>query len=110
LLNLKERPTAVFTSNNLLTLGALEEIHKRGINIPKDISIVGFDDMYWSLSLNPPLTAVKQSGCDIGKRAAELLLQRISDPNRSSIKLIINTELKIRKSCGELIITRKIKV
>ena len=53
LLDLPEPPTAVFTGNNLLTLGALETIHKRGCNIPNDISIIGFDDMYWANSLNP---------------------------------------------------------
>lgn len=102
LLDLPEPPTAVFTANNLLTLGALETIHKRGLNIPDDISIVGFDDMYWSMSLNPPLTAVKQSGYEIGKRAAELLLQRLLDPDRSNVRLILNTELKIRQSCKEI--------
>lgn len=102
LLDLDHPPTAVFTANNLLTLGALETIHKKGLKIPEDISIIGFDDMYWSMSLNPPLTAVKQSGGEIGKRAAELLLQRISEPNRSNINLILSTELKIRKSCQKL--------
>jgi LacI family transcriptional regulator/LacI family repressor for deo operon, udp, cdd, tsx, nupC, and nupG len=102
LLELPKPPTAVFTANNLLTLGALQTIHNKGLKIPDDISIIGFDDMYWSLSLNPPLTAIKQSGCDIGKRAAEILLQRINDPQRSNMSVILNTELKIRKSCKSL--------
>lgn len=101
LLNLKNPPTAVFTANNLLTLGALETINEKNLMIPDDISIIGFDDMYWSKSLNPPLTAVKQSGIEIGKRATELLLERIKDPDRPMVSLIINTELMIRKSCKE---------
>lgn len=103
LLELPEPPTAVFTANNLLTLGGLKTIHEKGLNIPDDISIIGFDDMYWSMSLNPPLTAVKQSGYEIGKRAAELLLQNIIDPNRSKVSLVLNTELMIRKSCKKLV-------
>jgi len=102
LLDLSDPPTAVFTGNNLLTLGALETIHNRGYNIPQDISIIGFDDMYWSNSLNPPLTAVRQSGYDIGKRAGELLLQRIQDPMRSNSNVILNTELIVRKSCRNI--------
>ena len=99
LLDLPDPPTAVFTANNLLTLGALKTIHKNGIRIPDDISIVGFDDMYWSMSLNPPLTAVRQSGYDIGNKAAELLLQKIANPDRQTSSLVLDTELIVRQSC-----------
>lgn len=98
LLKLPNPPDAIFTGNNLITLGALETIHKRKLQIPKDIAIVGFDDMYWSSSLNPPLTAVRQPAFEIGKRAMELLLQRIQDPERSSIQMTLNTELMKRSS------------
>lgn len=100
LLDLETPPTAIFTANNLLTLGSLETIHGRGLQIPKDIAIVGFDDMYWATSLNPPLTAVRQPGREIGKRATELLFQRIADPSRPTVNLEMKTELMIRKSCG----------
>jgi LacI family transcriptional regulator/LacI family repressor for deo operon, udp, cdd, tsx, nupC, and nupG len=99
LLGLKNPPDALFTGNNLITLGALETIHKKGLNIPKDIAIVGFDDMYWSISLNPPLTAVRQPAYEIGRRAAEQLIARINDPSRSTISIILKTELMIRSSC-----------
>ncbi len=99
LLDLPHPPTAVFTANNLLTLGALKSIHERELDIPADISIVGFDDMYWSMSLNPPLTAVRQSGYDIGKKAAELLLKRLAVPHRPTVSLVLDTELIVRQSC-----------
>jgi len=99
LLNLARPADAIFTGNNLITLGALETIHKRRLNIPKDIAIIGFDDMYWSISLNPPLTAVRQPAYEIGKRAAELLIQRINDPLRPTVSMILKTELMIRNSC-----------
>lgn len=98
LLSLPESPDAIFTGNNLITLGALETIHKHNLTIPNDIAIVGFDDMYWSNSLNPPLSAVRQPAYEIGKRAGELLIQRINDPSRECIQMILNAELKIRKS------------
>jgi len=102
LLKGKHRPTALFTGNNLITLGALEMIHRMGLRIPGDIALVGFDDMYWSISLNPPLTAVRQPGYDIGKRGAEMLLDRIGDHSRPTTRVIFDTELKIRNSCGSV--------
>lgn len=100
LLDLPSPPSAIFTANNLLTLGALETIHGRGIKIPEDVAIVGYDDMYFSASLNPPLTAVRQSGFEIGRRATELLHQRIAEPDRPNVNIVLKTELVIRKSCG----------
>lgn len=94
----KNPPTALFTGNNLITLGALEAIHERGLRIPEDISIIGFDDMYWAKSLNPPLSSVRQPGQEIGKRATELLFQRIEDQSRPKVRLTLKTELIIRKS------------
>ncbi|MCY1721983.1 LacI family DNA-binding transcriptional regulator [Prolixibacteraceae bacterium Z1-6] len=98
LLKLTNPPDAIFTGNNLITLGALETIHKRKLRIPEDIAIVGFDDMQWSSSLNPPLTAVRQPAIEIGKRAVELLIQRIQDPERSCIQMTLNTQLIERSS------------
>ena len=98
ILELKERPTAIFSGNNLLTLGALEAIHAKGIKIPEEISIIGFDDMPWSISLNPPLSAVRQPGFDMGRKAAEMLYERILNPNSIKEKVILKTELMLRKS------------
>ena len=98
LLDLPNPPDALFTGNNLITLGALETIHERKLKIPQDIAIIGFDDMYWSSSLNPPLTAVRQPAFEIGKRAVEMLIQRIQDPQRSSVQMTLNTELMKRSS------------
>lgn len=98
LLALPEPPDAIFAGNNLITLGALESIHNHGLRIPDDIAVVGFDDMIWSSSLNPSLTAVRQPAYDIGQRAGELLLQRIAEPQRTCIKMILKTELILRRS------------
>lgn len=100
LLDLPNPPQAIFTGNNLLTLGSLEMIHSRDLKIPENIAILGFDDMYWAASLNPALSAVRQQGFEIGRRATELLYQRIKDPNRVPAEVIIRTELMVRRSCG----------
>jgi len=92
--------TAVFTSNNMMTLGALNALHQRGKRIPQDIAIVGFDDMEWSTSLNPPLTAVSQPTVEIGVQAAQLLLERITKPGLPVRVVTLKTELKVRQSCG----------
>lgn len=99
LLDLPEPPDAVFTGNNLITLGALETIHKKGLKIPQEIAVMGFDDMYWSISLNPPLSAVRQPAYEIGKCAAEQLIQRINNPDRPTSNMILKTELMLRSSC-----------
>ncbi len=99
LLNLANPPDAIFAGNNLITLGALETIHNKNLRIPADIAIIGFDDMYWSISLNPPLTAVRQPAYEIGKHAAEQLILRINDPSRPTLSMILKTELMIRSSC-----------
>ncbi len=100
LLSLPDRPTAIFAANNLMTLGALNAIHKKGLAIPRDVAIVGFDDMPWAASLNPALTAVAQPAYELGRTAAELLLARIADPNRPAQEVILHTQLIIRQSCG----------
>lgn len=100
LLDLDVPPTALFVGNNLMALGALEAIHGRGLSIPGDVAIVSYDDMPWALALNPPLTAVRQPGYEMGRRAAELLLERLADPSRSTTLITLQPELIIRKSCG----------
>src|SRR5699024_3533979 len=102
LLALKERFTAIFSTNNLMTLGCLEELNAQGITIPKEIALIGFDDMPWSKALNPPLTAVRQPGYELGISAAELLLKRLSSPLRSTSDVVLHPELVVRQSCGKL--------
>jgi DNA-binding LacI/PurR family transcriptional regulator len=100
LMTLPRRPTAVFVANNLMTLGAFRALHETGIRIPEQVALVGFDDMPWATSLNPPLTAVRQPAQEIGSSAAELLLDRIARPDRAIRHLILDTTLVVRASCG----------
>lgn len=100
LLEMRRRPRAVFVANNLMTLGALRALHEAGIRIPDEIALVGFDDVPWATSLNPPLTAVRQPSQEIGSAAAELLLDRLAQPERAVRHLILRTQLVVRASCG----------
>ncbi len=99
LLDLSTPPTALFVLNNLMTVGALEAIHQRKLKIPRDIAIIGFDDLPWAESLDPPLTVVRQPAYDVGQAAAELLLKRIEEPKRAETHLKLLPKLVLRSSC-----------
>ena len=100
LLDLGDRPTAVFVGSNLMTLGALQAIHKRGLDVPRQIAIVGFDDAPWASSVQPPLTVIAQPAFEVGTAAARIILDRLRDPNAPIRHIQLNTTLIIRASCG----------
>lgn len=101
LLDLSTPPTAVFTTNNLMTLGALAALQARGVRVPDDLAVVGFDDFEWAVVLRPRLTTVAQPTYEIGTTAANLLLERVEkrsdDPPR---RVVLATRLLVRESCG----------
>ena len=100
LFNSPKKPSAVLVANNLMTLGALQSIHEHDMTIPDDIAVVGFDDMPWSTSLQPPLTVIAQPTFEMGRIAARLLLDRIRMPDNPIQRINLETQLIIRKSCG----------
>lgn len=100
LLHLPVPPRAVLVANNLMTLGALQAIHEAGRSIPQDVALVCFDDMPWATSLRPPLTAVAQPAAELGRAAAQLLLERLGTPAQPPRRIILPTRLIIRESCG----------
>jgi len=102
LLSLPQPPTAILIANNLMTLGGLQAIHESGLDIPDQISLVGFDDMDWASSLRPPLTVVAQPAYEMGETAAGILLERIHNPDRTSQTVILDTRLVVRSSCRDL--------
>ena len=103
LLKLPSPPSALFTGNNQMSLGALKAIRYRGMNVPDDIALVGFDDAAWAELLDPPLTTVQQPRYEMGRRAAEMLFQRIEDPERPSAVITLKSKLIVRASCGEAV-------
>lgn len=102
LLALGEPPTAVLIANNMMTLGGLQAIHEAGLEIPDQISILGFDDIDWAPSLRPPLTVVAQPAYLMGETAASTLLARISAPEQPHRVTVLDTHLIIRASCRNL--------
>jgi DNA-binding LacI/PurR family transcriptional regulator len=100
LLQLQPPPTAIFASNNMITLGALRAIQERGLRIPEDISIVCFSDVPWSTLLHPPLTVIAQPDYELGQRAAELLLERFKQPDNPTCHVPLKLHLIVRASTG----------
>lgn len=98
LLDLDPAPTALIAGNNLMTVGALEAIRERGLRIPHDVALVGFDDIPWMAVHEPPLTVVRQPAYEMGRRAMELLIQRIADPARTPSTVVLSAELVVRAS------------
>jgi DNA-binding LacI/PurR family transcriptional regulator len=101
LLALPEPPTALFTGNSLLTMGALRALRQREWQIPHDMALVGFDEFEWMALMRPGLTVIAQPTYDIGRIAAELLLQRIEDPARPPQKVVTRGLLHVRQSCAD---------
>jgi LacI family transcriptional regulator len=78
LLALSPRPTAVFAANDLMAMGALMALREAGLRVPHDMAVVGFDDIPAARLVTPPLTTISQFQEQLGRRAAEMLLQRLT--------------------------------
>ena len=101
LLELSPPPTALFCTNNLMTVGALQTLGERGVRIPQDLSLVGYDDMEWWTLTHPPLTTVGQPVYELGREAMRLVLAQIQTPGRRRPqRVILKPELILRDSCG----------
>jgi LacI family transcriptional regulator len=93
-------PDAVVCGNDQMAIGVVRELSARGVRVPQDVAVVGFDDIYPGALLNPPLTTVRQPMRLLGERASSRLLARIKDPELAYRVELLPTELVLRASCG----------
>jgi len=103
LLSLSYPPTAIFSTNNLMTLGLLQELFCHNIKIPQEIAVVTFDDLDWSNIFSPPLTVVRQDPYQMGYQSVHLLLTRLRAKTEKTtidkyIEIRVPTKLIIRES------------
>lgn len=98
LMTLPTPPTAILTSDSILTMGVLAAFRRLGLHSPDDVSLVGFDDPEWAEIVDPPVTVVRQPVHEIGVRACELLLRRIANPERAPARHRLRGELIRRES------------
>ncbi|WP_410515046.1 LacI family DNA-binding transcriptional regulator [Paenibacillus sp. BR2-3] len=100
LLQLPEPPTAVFASGDLLALGAIMAAKDSGLNVPRDISVVGYDDIDLAKYITPALTTVRQDTALLGSQAAEVLFDTINGTLNGYKALVLPTEIIVRASCA----------
>jgi DNA-binding LacI/PurR family transcriptional regulator len=100
LLSSAEPVEALFTANNLATLGALHALRELGRRVPADVALVGFDDMPWAEELYTPLTVVAQPTYELGQQAVQMLLRRLDHPGAPFETVALPTRLIVRASCG----------
>jgi LacI family transcriptional regulator len=100
LLDLAPRPTALFAGNDTVAIGAMAAIHERGLRIPEDIAVVGYDDLPNARYTRPPLTTIRSKPFEVGRRAGEMLIGLIQGEEPEETQVIIEGEFVIRESCG----------
>ncbi|MBN2548582.1 MAG: LacI family DNA-binding transcriptional regulator [Anaerolineales bacterium] len=97
---LPHKPDAIFAASDMMAVGALRAIQEVGLRVPEDIALIGFDDLPIVSRTQPPLTTVRQPIPQLGSAATEMLIDLIEHPTDQPRRVILPTELIIRKSCG----------
>ena len=101
LLELEQPPTAVFTVNNLVALGAIEAVRAHGLEVPDDIALVCFDDIEYASRLYPFLTVMAQPAETLGSLGTQLLLDRVEGRARDKSRVVVlPAQFLVRRSCG----------
>jgi DNA-binding LacI/PurR family transcriptional regulator len=92
--------TAIFVANDQMALGVLRALHERGREIPREVSIVGFDDIPEAQYFTPPLTTVRQDFGEMGRSSLRLLLELMRETDQPPQRVTIAPELVVRRSTG----------
>lgn len=100
LLSRDQIPTALFCANDSVAIGAMKAIHESGLKIPKDICLVGIDDIEMSAFVRPALTTIHVPKIELGRFAAKILIDRIEGGHNLTVKVDLPFELEVRESCG----------
>ncbi|MGZ8626195.1 MAG: LacI family DNA-binding transcriptional regulator [Actinomycetota bacterium] len=99
-LDLPEPPTAIFAAADLMAAGAIRAIVERGLACPRDVAVVGFDDIQMASLLQPSLTTIRQDKQRLGDAAGEALVRLVEDPDLKPPAITIPVELIVRDSTG----------
>jgi LacI family transcriptional regulator len=100
LLDLPEPPSAIFAFNDNLAIGTIEAARKRGLRIPQDVSVVGFDDVEHATIVTPALTTVRQPLAEMGRMAVTLLMRLLENQRFETLRVELATRLVVRESTG----------
>ncbi|MDD4807263.1 MULTISPECIES: LacI family DNA-binding transcriptional regulator [Caproicibacterium] len=97
---LEQHVTGIFACNDMMAYGVFQQADQQGIQIPRQLSVVGFDDLQFSQLMRVPLTTMKQPAYDIGAGAVQKLIQMLDHPDQPQDNLIFKPELVVRSSTG----------
>ena len=100
LLDLPEPPTAIFASNDVMAMGVMDAVRNRGLRVPDDVSMVGFDDIPQASLVRPALTTINQPLEKMGRVATQMLLDLLKHPEKKADRIELPTELIVRDSCN----------
>jgi len=100
LLALETPPTAIFVANNLMCAGVLRALHDMRVEVPRELSVIGFDDLHLAELLNPPLTVIGRPTEEQGALAMRLLLNRLGGGSARPRRIVLDTRLVMRESCA----------
>lgn len=95
---LRHNCTAVFAASDTMAYGALKAIAEAGLSVPKDIAVIGFDDLEFSALTNPPLTTIRQPRYEMGKQSLEILIANLQGERNETAKVCLMPELVARRS------------
>ncbi|PKE30076.1 transcriptional regulator RbsR [Rahnella sp. AA] len=103
LLMLPEPPHAIFASNDAMAVGVYQALYQRGLRVPDDVAVVGYDDIQLAQYMMPPLTTIHQPKDSLGELAVDALLHRLQEPESEPQVLVLTPELVVRQSVGSFI-------
>ena len=98
-LDLPSPPSFIFAADNLMALGAMQEIRARGLRVPGDVALAAFDDIPWFVHTDPPITAIAQPTAALGHAAVQALVDLVE--GRTARSVTLSARLVVRRSCGE---------
>ncbi len=100
LLDLPEPPTAIFASNDVMAMGVMDAVRNRGLRVPEDVSVIGFDDIPQASLIRPTLTTINQPLEKMGRVATQMLLDLLHEPEKEARRIELPTQLVVRESCS----------
>ncbi len=93
-----ELPSAVMAANDMMALGVLQEFRAAGVQVPRDVSVIGFDDIQFAALAEPSLTTIRLPGDEVGRAAVEALVTTVEHPEQQGVEIQVATRLVVRES------------
>lgn len=102
-LNIPNKPTAIFSINDMMAFGIMQELTVKGIRIPEDVSVVGFDNIEFSSMSTPSLTTINQPSFETGKLACKILLDNMARDEQDSMSIALEPSIVVRNSVRSIL-------